>query len=72
MIPIAIGYAFALIPGAPAFFLFVVFRKSFVSIGRVAPILLTALAANIVNFLLRWVLIWGNLGVPRLGAVGSA
>ncbi len=72
VIPIAVGYAFALIPGAPAFFLFVVFRQSLLSIGRVAPILLTALAANIVNFLLNWVLIWGNLGVPRLGAVGSA
>ena len=72
VIPIAAGYALALIPGAPAFFAFIALRQSLLAIGRVAPILWTTLAANLVNLLLNWVLIWGHLGVPPLGAVGSA
>ncbi len=72
VIPIAVGYVLGLIPGAPAFFIFVVLRQSLQAIGRVAPIFWTALAANVVNFGLNWVLIWGNLGVPPLGAVGSS
>ena len=72
VIPIAVGYALAAIPGTPPFFFFIVFRQSLQAMGRVAPILWTALAANLVNLGLNWVLIWGNLGVPPLGAVGSS
>ena len=72
VIPIAVGYVLASIPGTPPFFFFVVLRQSLQAIGRVAPILWTALVANVVNFGLNWVLIWGNLGAPRLGAVGSS
>ena len=72
VIPIAVGYAHALIPGTPAFFLFIVFRQSLLAVGRIAPVLWSTLAANLLNLLLNWVLVWGNLGVPRLGAVGSA
>lgn len=72
VIPIAVGYVLASIPGAPPFFYFAVFRQSLQAMNRVAPILWTTLAANGINVFLNWVLIWGNLGVPRLGAVGSA
>ena len=39
---------------------------------RVASTVWTLLAANGVNVLLNWVFVYGNLGAPRLEAVGSA
>ena len=72
VIPIAVGYALASIPGTTPFFMFVVLRQSLQAMGRIAPILWTALAANLLNFGLNWILIWGNLGAPRMGALGSA
>jgi len=69
---IAWGYLLASLPGVLPFLLFVLLRVALQAQGRVAPILWTAIAANGVNLGLNWVLIWGNLGVPSLGAVGSA
>ena len=39
---------------------------------RVAPIVVTIVAANVLNVFLNWVLIYGNLGSPALGVPGSA
>jgi multidrug resistance protein, MATE family len=72
VIPLAAGYAVWSVPGVLPFYWFVVFRQTLQGMARVAPILWTALAANLLNVFLNWVLIWGNLGAPRLGAVGSA
>lgn len=72
VIPVAAGYARGLIPGVFAFYAFVVLRQSLQAMGRVRPIVLTVLAANVVNFFLNWGLIFGKFGLPRLGAVGSA
>jgi multidrug resistance protein, MATE family len=72
VVPIAVSYVMASLPGILPFLVFIVFRQTLQAMGRVAPILWTALAANGVNLFLNWVLIWGNLGVPPLGAVGSA
>ena len=72
VIPIAVGYVLASIPGTAPFFFFVVLRQSLQAMGRVAPILWTAIAGNVLNFGLNWILIWGNLGAPRMGALGSA
>jgi MATE family multidrug resistance protein len=40
--------------------------------GRPKPALLAMIAANLLNVALNWVFIYGNLGAPELGAVGSA
>ena len=72
VIPLAQGYAWASIPGVFPFYGFVVLRQSLQAMGRVRPILWTVVAANLVNFGLNWVLVYGNLGAPALGAVGSA
>jgi MATE family multidrug resistance protein len=39
--------------------------------GRMKPIVLTILVANLANFILNWVLIFGHLGLSPMGAVGS-
>jgi MATE family multidrug resistance protein len=71
MVPVAAGYALASIPGILPFYVFNVLRQSLQAMGRVAPILITALLANVANVFFNWVLIFGNLGAPALGAVGS-
>ncbi len=71
VVPIAADYARALIPGMLPFFVFVVFRQSLQAMGRVAPIVITIVAANVANAFFNWVLIFGHLGFPALGAVGS-
>ncbi|HSH75003.1 MAG TPA: MATE family efflux transporter, partial [Longimicrobiales bacterium] len=72
VIPVATSYAHGLILGVLPFYLFIVLRQSLQAMGRVRAILLAVLGANVLNVLLNWVLIFGNLGFPALGAVGSA
>lgn len=70
--PIAVSYVLVSIPGAFPFMAFIVLRQTLQAMHHVAPVFWTALVANVLNFGLNWVLIWGNLGMPALGAVGSA
>jgi MATE family multidrug resistance protein len=72
VIPGAAGYAHALIPGVIAFYGFVVLRQSLQAMGRLRAILLSVLAANVLNVFLNWMLVFGHLGFPAMGAVGSA
>lgn len=72
VVPIATAYVLLSIPGVLPFYVFLVFRQAMQAMSRVMPILWTAVLANLVNAVLNWVLIWGNLGVPPLGAPGSA
>jgi len=53
------------------FYLFIVLRQSLQAMGHVRAILMVALAGNVVNVVLNWLLIFGNLGFPPMGAVGS-
>ena len=72
VVPVAGGYALGSILGMLPFYGFIVLRQSLQAMGRVAPIVWTITGANLLNAFLNWVLIYGNLGVPQLGAVGSA
>ncbi len=71
VIPLAAGYARATIPGLLPFYLFLVFRQTLQAQGRVLPILAAMAVANLANVFFNWVLVYGNLGFPALGAVGS-
>ncbi len=71
VIPVAADYALVSIPGVLPFFCFIVLRQGLQSMGRVAPIVVVILLANAANVFFNWVLIFGNLGAPALGAVGS-
>lgn len=72
VVPVAAAYARVAILGILPFYLFVVFRQTLQALGRVRAILWILLVANIVNVALNWVLVYGNAGAPRLGAVGSS
>lgn len=71
VVPIAKRYIWALIPGMLPFYGFVVCRQSLQAVGKVAPIVVTVVLANGLNAGANWILVFGNLGAPALGAVGS-
>jgi MATE family multidrug resistance protein len=71
VVPVAAGYALASIPGIFPFLAFIVLRQTLQAMGRVAPLVVTIVLANLVNLFFNWVLIFGNLGFPSMGAVGS-
>lgn len=64
--------AIALAPGLIAQVLFAVCAFYLESTSRPKVAMLAMLVANIVNLALNWVLIYGHLGLPELGAVGAA
>ncbi len=72
VVPVADAYAEGLILGIFPFYAFVVFRQSLQAMATVRPIVITVLLGTVFNIGLNWVLIFGNLGAPALGAVGSA
>ena len=71
IVPTAARYAWATIPGIFPFFAFIVLRQSLQAMGRLAPIVATIVVANVVHVFLNWMLIFGKLGAPALGAVGA-
>jgi MATE family multidrug resistance protein len=71
VIPIAAGYVKASILGMLPFLVFTVLRQSLQAMKRMAPIVWTIVAANLANVLLNWMLVYGRLGAPELGAVGT-
>ncbi len=72
VVPDAAVYAHWRVPGVPAFFAFIVVRQSLQAMGRVAPLVVAVALANVLNALLDWALIYGELGAPRLGVRGAS
>ena len=71
VIPLAAGYVHAATPGVLAFFGFVVLRQTLQAMDALRPIVLAILIANLVNVALNWLLVFGHLGFPALGPVGT-
>jgi MATE family multidrug resistance protein len=72
VVPIASSYVIWSIPGMFPFFAFIVLRQSLQAMGKLTPIVIAIVFANLLNLLLCWMFVFGNLGAPALGAVGSA
>ena len=72
VVPLAAAYALRSVPGTFPFLLFIVFRQSLQAMRRTVPIVAAIVAANLANAALNWVLIFGHLGLPAMGVVGSA
>lgn len=64
-------YMRALNWSAPPLLIFFAFRRYLQCMNVVRPIMITLVTANLVNLFGNWVFVFGNLGAPKLGAVGS-
>jgi len=72
IVPLAAGYARICILGLLPFFSFVVLRQTLQALQQVRPIVVIIVVANLFNFGLDWVLVFGFGPVPSLGPLGSA
>ncbi len=72
VVTVAADFSIVSIPGAAPFLIFVVLRQTLQAMHRLRAILAATLVGNVANVFLNWVFIFGNLGSPQLGAVGSA
>ena len=72
IVPLAAAYDRIEAPGMLPFYVFVVFRQTLQARHRMAPIVLSIVAGNVINAFLNWVFIFGHLGSPALGVMGSA
>jgi MATE family multidrug resistance protein len=58
--------------GMPAMLMYIATTFFLEGIGRPRVGMMVALSANLLNAALNWVLIYGNLGAPEMGAAGAA
>jgi MATE family multidrug resistance protein len=65
------AYSRRRVAGAVPFFAFTVMRQTLQAMGPTRPIVIAAVAANLVNIGANWVLIYGNLGVAPRGVIGA-
>lgn len=71
LVAVAAPYAHIQWPSMVAFFVLVAFRQTLQALGHMRPVVVTIVAANLVNAVLAWSLVFGELGAPRLGTIGS-
>jgi MATE family multidrug resistance protein len=67
---LTVGYVYAIVPGAPAIFVFLALRFTTEGIGYTRPIMYTSVFSLVCNVFLNYVLMYGHFGAPALGAVG--
>lgn len=72
VVPDAAAYTRVSIIGVLPYLTFVVLRQTLQAMHRVSPIVWTIVIANAANAVLDWVFVYGHLGSPSLGVVGSA
>lgn len=72
VIPAAALFARISIPGIFPLFAFLVLRQTLQAQHQMRPIVITIIAANLLNAALDWVLIFGHLGFSPGGVAGSA
>jgi MATE family multidrug resistance protein len=72
VIPAAAAYVRVNVVGVLPFLGFVVLRQTLQATSDLRPIVVTIVAANLLNVVVNWVLIFGHFGAPALGVVGAA
>lgn len=72
VVPLAQRFVHTSIPSLLPFFVFLVFRQTLQGMKRLRPVVVTIVAANVLNAVLASVLVLGLFGFPRFGVVGAA
>jgi multidrug resistance protein, MATE family len=71
VVPGAVAYVHALAVGIPALLGFQALRYVSDGLGRTRPMMVISLLGLAINVFGNWLLVYGRLGLPALGAVGS-
>ncbi len=72
IVPTVVAYMRVAAGGFLPFYAVVLVRVLLQATGRVGSMVWATLAANVLNLALNWVFVFGHLGAPALGAVGSS
>jgi MATE family multidrug resistance protein len=72
IVPTVVAYMRVAAGGLLPFYAVVLVRVLLQATGRVAPMVWATFAANVLNLALNWVFVFGHLGAPVLGAIGSS
>ena len=72
VVPLAARYARACIPGVLPYLAFIALRQVVQAFSLVRPVVVAVVVANFANALLDWAMVFGKLGFPAMGPVGSA
>jgi multidrug resistance protein, MATE family len=67
----SVPYLKALVWGLLPLLLYACFRRYLQAMNQVKPIMFAVISANLVNGFANWVLIFGHLGAPAMGAEGT-
>jgi MATE family multidrug resistance protein len=70
--PVAAGSVYRALPSVWPLFAFVVLRQTLQAYRRTTPVVVTIVTANILNAILNYAWIFGELGFPAMGVLGSA
>ena len=65
-------YLGKLLWSVPPLLAYTVFRRYLQAMHVVLPVMVTLISANLINALANWMFVYGHLGAPALGVVGSA
>ena len=72
VLPLTRAYVRIVAFSALPLLLYAAFRRYLQGMAIVRPVMVALIAANIVNVVVNWILIYGNLGAPALGVAGAA
>jgi len=67
----SVPYIRAISWSVPPLLLYTACRRYLQAIGRVRPVMIALVSANLINVAANWILIFGKLGAPALGAAGA-
>lgn len=71
VVPLAAQYVRACILGVLPYLLFIALRQTVQAFSLVRPVVVAVIVANLANVVLDWALVFGRLGFPAMGPVGS-
>lgn len=71
LVAVTVPFLKALIWSTLPLVLYFVLRRYLQAMNIVKPVVFTLISANLVNLLGNWALVYGHLGMPKLGVVGS-
>ena len=72
VVPRAARFVWVSAPSLPAMLVWITLRQGLQAMKLLRPVVITTIVGNVTNLALNWVFVYGNLGSPAMGAVGSA